>query len=272
MLVRRPGPAREGHHEPCPDVVASLGALTVPGVVWAAPVHRGFLLEPGVERFVVPGPASVATLVLGGMPPAAVATMLRPVGGALGAVHASPLRTRRAPAAVRRLHSWLLTGRAPGEGARLHAALTDRPAFHRFAVDATERVLSAPACCALGAPGQSVLYPHPDGSATTVLLTDEVGDAPPEWDLGWLLGELLELLNAPARAPEPRPLAGFPPADALLAGYDAPLDEGLLARTCLLRWLLHLHDYAAYVDWDDDLLARLDRIAALAADLPRVLG
>lgn len=271
VLCRWPGERRTP--APC-DVgeaaTVPVTGLTVPGVSWSAP--RACPGHPGAACFEVPGPASVATLLLGGMAPAAVATMLDPVGLALAAVHGLASLTGRAPAGLVRLHAWLATGEGPGAAAPLHRALAARPALHRVLVRWTEEVRTAPARAALGSPGQNTLYPAPDGSGTTVLVTDEVGDAPPEWDLGWLLGELVELLNPPAHVPEPRSLAGFPPADALRRGYPAPLDEDLLARTCLLRWTLHLHDYAAYVDWDDDLLARLDRIAALASDLPRVLG
>lgn len=272
-LLRRPGVARSAR-TPSPAAVGSIRARSVPGIIWSPPVESGALAqnEAGVECFVLPGPASVATLALGGMPPAAVANMLSPVGAALAAVHALPASSGRRPAGLERLHAWLTTGRAPGAGERLHAELLARPELRAFAVASVEDVLAAPARCALGAPGQSVLYPHPDGSATTVLLTDELGDAPAEWDLGWLLGELLELLNPPAHVPEPRSLAGFPPAEAVMDAYGGSFDRSRLARVCLLRWLVHLHDYASYVAWDDDLRARLDRIGEFAADPALVLA
>ncbi|SDP74859.1 hypothetical protein SAMN04487905_10891 [Actinopolyspora xinjiangensis] len=265
VLRREPGRLRT----PGPGLVPAMSRVaevTRPGVDWALPRAHGSALY-----FDVPGQASWATLLLAGMPTAALARMVSPLGPALAGVHDLGAAAGREPTGLRRLTSWLLEGTGPGAAARLHAQLLDEPELRELLLDGARRLRSAPATLVLGAPGGNALYPAPSGESTTVLVTDELADAPPEWDLGWLLGESLELANTPFAASEPQSLDGHPVAETVLAGYDGPIDRSLLARAAVLRWAIHLHDYAAYVDWPDNAAMRFERLAALARDPGLVL-
>lgn len=265
---------REPGHLRTPDIGIGLVAVAArvaevrsPGVDWALPQAHG-----PAAHFEVPGEASWATLLLAGMPAAALARMVDPLGPALAGVHRLGAAAGNEPAGLRRLARWLDTGRGPGSTDRLHAVLLDVPQLREMLVDGIRRLRAAAPTLVLGAPGGNVLYPDPAGDRTTVLVTDELGDAPPEWDLGWLLGELLELANNPHVVAEPQALDGHPVAETVLRGYVGPLDRSLLAQAALLRWAVHLHDYAAYVDWPDAAAARLERLAALAHQPDLVLA
>ncbi|WP_222192514.1 hypothetical protein [Modestobacter italicus] len=275
VLHRAAGPLRQHELQLPAELAARVAGLPVDGLVWSPGRPAGDGLEHAV-----PGEASVATLVLAGMPLPAVARMVAPVGAALAAVHALPATSGAAPSGLRRLEAWLHTGQGPGDAARLHALLADVPGLTARLRDWVDDLRTAPARLALGAPGMNTLYPDPAGDRTAVLVTDELADAAPEWDLGWLLGELLELANDPHRTAAPVPLEGHPVAEVVLAGHrgadrqgpGAALDRGRLSRAAVLRWVVHLHDYVAYVDWAEDLPARLQRVGLLAADPDRLLA
>ncbi|MDT9593130.1 hypothetical protein RDV89_08625 [Nocardioides zeae] len=258
-VVRTPGSLRA-------DVLAAPPRalpVTSTEVAWSLPDADG--------GHVVPGPLSAAALLLGGVPGSAVLRMVAPVGAALA--HAARLEApaRPAPSGLRRLRRWLSGAATPtAESRRLRELLDEhglRPDLRAWADD----LVGAPRAYSLGAPGLGALYPHPDGARTVVLVTDEVASAPPVWDLGWLLGELLELVNDPDHAPAPRPVHEHPIAQAVLERYAAvapPPDPDALARAALLRWVVHLHDFTAYVGWDDQLPRRVARIAELARMAP----
>ena len=270
VVVRRgPGPLREDRLTWSPEAGHGVAAREVAGVRWSLP-HAP---DPeGGWAYDVPGEASAATLLLAGMPVTGVTRMVAPLGAALRAVHDLAPGDLPAPAGWRRLARWLESGRGPGCAGRLHESVLRAEPLQRRArqllgdLAATERVL------ALGAPGTNTVYPAPDGDHVVVLVTDEVAAAPAAWDLGWVLGEFLELANDPGVVTTPRSLVGHPLAEAVLARYGAGVDRGLVSRAAVLRWLVHLHDFAAYVGWADDLDARVHRVAELAADPDGVLG
>lgn len=262
-LVRSPGPLR-AQVDPLPAAtVTRLARLRVDGVIWVVPEDVG---DDG-HRYPVPGTASAAALALAGIPAAGLARMLAPVGTALAAVHSvEPVEPLPLPNGLRRLHAWLTDGSGPGEAEQLHTCLADVPALAQAVTSWSQQLAESTAGCTtgLGAPGMATAYPVPDGSATHLLLTEELALARPEWDLGWLLGERLELVNHPELTPTPVTLADDPVARAVIDAYPGPLDTEMLRRTCLLRWVIHLHDYASYVGWAPDIPVRLARIAALA--------
>lgn len=120
-----------------------------------------------------------------------------------------------------------------------------------------------------GAPSLGWLVPTPWCGGAVLLTGEEVTVGEPAGDLGWLLGELAELRGAAARglggAARHRPGDFTEPARALLEGYLGPgphpaLPEGT-ARHATLRLATHMHDYAAYVGWHDDLTAYADLLA-----------
>lgn len=270
VLHRAPGPAREHVLHLPADLAVRVSVLPVDGLRWSP----GELAGDGQDH-TVPGEASVAALVLAGMPVPAVARMVAPLGAGLAAVHGLSARAGVVPSGLRRLCRWLGTGAGPGHAAQLRALLLDgQPRLGSLLAAWIEEWRAGPRVLTLGAPGMNALYPDPGGTATTVLVTDELADGPPEWDLGWLLGELLELTDDPHRTSTSVALDRHPVAAALLAAYegaDRRVDRGRLARVAITRWVVHLHDYAAYVGWAGDLPDRLERVAALATDPGRVL-
>ncbi|WP_122818057.1 hypothetical protein [Nocardioides pantholopis] len=272
VVVRRePGRLRADARGLPRDLVRQVAGLPVEGVRWSVPTFRG---EAALE-FGVPGEASVATLLLAGMPVPALARMLGPLGAALRAVHDLPDggEDRAAPPpGLRRLERWLDTGDGPGDAPRLHALAAGVDGLLEALRAHVEAVRSAPAVVCLGAPGTNTVYPAPDGDHVSVLITDELGAGPAAWDLGWILGELLELANDPIAVAHPQVLGHNPLAQAVLAGYGPSLDASLVGRAAVLRWCVHLHDYAAYVAWAEDFEDRLRRLAQHARDPERVLG
>lgn len=120
-----------------------------------------------------------------------------------------------------------------------------------------------------------MLYPDPHGAGTTVLITDELCATAAEWDLGWYLGELLELCNDPARVPAAVGLRDHPVADAVRSAYrdgGGDCSETVLGSAMVLRWAVHLHDYAAYVGWVEDFAARWTRLGWFAHTASRALA
>lgn len=270
IVVRRgPGPLREDPLSWSADVGEQVAAQEVSGVRWSLPRAPD---AAGGWEYAVPGEASAATLLLAGMPVSALVRMIGPLGAALRAVHALPAGDRPAPAGRRRLQRWLETGQGPGAAARLHEVVLGAGTLEHRAHQFLHALDAAPAVLSLGAPGTNTVYPDPSGGQVVVLVTDEVSAAPVGWDLGWVLGELLEIANDPSVVKTPRSLVGNPLAEAVLAHYGEEIDRALVSRAAVLRWLVHLHDYAAYVDWVDDLEARVLRVAELAADPDTVLG
>lgn len=265
LVERRPGTLRGDDLEPDPDVVRRIVDLEVDGVRWSPMDSSG--------RHEVPGEASAATLMLAGMPAPGLARMVGPLGAALRAVHSLPSSgTGSAPSGLRRLRDWLETGSGPGEAPRLHAEFQRVEGLHDHLATLIAAVEEAPRITCLGAPGGNTLYPDPAGSHVAVLVTDEVCAGPGEWDLGWVLGEFLELSNDPHLSAEPVPLQGHPVVEAVLAAYGPRHDRRLIGSCAVLRWAVHLHDFAAYVEWAEDFGARAERLAQHAAAVDGVLG
>ncbi|MEU0369400.1 hypothetical protein ABZ070_03915 [Streptomyces sp. NPDC006283] len=237
---RTPGPYAPAPFVPVPRT---------PPVPAAPGAHAVFGAADGAGRtYHVDGEHSVAYLILTGGPGAVPSQALHDLGTTLRALHdVPPPPSTRAHGSrgLDRLDSWL-TGRAPAPRAaqaaeQMRKALGDAAwttvrAWYERAVTDTPTVLSH------GAAGLGSLIAGPDGSAT-LLAGEDLSVLPWYLDLGWVIGELVELKWQ---------LGGDPVAwqahiDALSKGYgrDLGADWQWLA---VLRILLHVHDIAAYLD------------------------
>ena len=254
-LRRVPGVDRETRSTP--EVRHNITGVEVSGVRWAVGVEN----ETGEYEYRVPGPANLAMSVSSGA--ASLSTMTRvlaDVARAMSAVHANASYepcSGATPLGCNRLSRWLRDGAGPRAATRTYAALgrhlgtqgmDQLRSWTAEAVGCSEVVV-------LGAPGLGSVYLGTATTPTTVLVTDEVGVGPRTWDLGWLAGELLERRVASG--------ADTAPAEnAILSAYGR-CDRAQVGRFALLRWVLHLHDYSAYVGWDDDIDRRLKLIGGL---------
>ncbi|WP_284575102.1 hypothetical protein [Streptomyces sp. 2P-4] len=276
--LRRPGPASADGFTPLADRLReAVGAVPA-----GAPV-RPLLGRPapdGARIYDAPGRHSAAHwLITGGGPHAApggaraLADVLRGVGALLAALHRQPVpdEARRPSRAAVRLHRWL-SGRTTAAGAT-PADLLGAEAVGPLRAWAAEAVQPSDGhVLSHGAPGLGALVlPGPDGTpdGPAALLTGEdLCAAPPHLDLGWMVGELVELRWLMGCATEPRDWQQ--PVDALLDGYGSGHAAGPAARAReshlrggALRIALHAHDTAAYLP-DSVGQARLYGVLATA--------
>lgn len=260
--VRRAGPDRDRALGPpsaaLREVIATVGGTPV---TLAMPEleaqHDGVAYRVG-------GSSSVAHLLLGvstGVP-ATVTPVLRGAGAALAGLHGCALpagESLPAPPGWRRLARWLRTAAGPRAVARLHTHLT--PALGRRRVSTAEgwcdpvegrRVLLH------GGPGTGSLIVGGVPGTGHLLTGEDLSAGPAESDLGWMLGELVELREAgpsPARDDYDAMIAAF------LSGYGRAVDHSALGRYAALRLLVHLHDFAATWGWHDSLVGGLELVA-----------
>ncbi|PWR11322.1 hypothetical protein DKT68_06120 [Micromonospora acroterricola] len=205
------------------------------------------------RTYLVRGATSVAAALLGGGPDPALAPLVHGLGQALHELHEQPLppdvAAGRAPRGLVRFTRWL-DGRSPHPRSayaesllrsRLGAAALARVREHTARIAAAdERVLCH------GAPGLGSLIPaEGEEAGADALIGEDVCAAPWYYDLGWVLGELVELQWY---------LGGDRPAwqrltNALLDGYGRDLDDRW-RETVAFRVLLHVHDYTTYVGWE----------------------
>lgn len=95
------------------------------------------------------------------------------------------------------------------------------------------------------------------GGRVALLTGEDLAAGRPELDLGWLLGELVELAWA------------APPHDCsdlqrvLLDAYGPGPDPVLVGRSAVLRVVTHMQDFATYRGWDDELLGYIAFTAEL---------
>ncbi|MEU1243646.1 hypothetical protein ABZ388_25100 [Micromonospora parva] len=247
---RAPGPLAPAPFVPTGTAPRRLGTAR-PG---ATSVHWVVGEPDGDARtYRVRGTTSVAAVLLGNGPEPAMASLLHGLGQALRELHAQPLppgvAAGGAPRGLVRFTRWL-NGRSPHpRGAyaesllrsRLGGAALARVREHTAQIAAAdERVLCH------GAPGLGSLIPaEGESAAADALIGEDVCAAPWYYDLGWVLGELVELQWY---------LGGDRPAwqlliNALLDGYGRELDDRW-RETVAFRVLLHVHDYISYVGWE----------------------
>ncbi|MFH9547424.1 hypothetical protein [Streptomyces sp. NPDC017435] len=205
---------------------------------------------------------------------AALPRLLRQVGRTLRTVHEQVPASAAAgaPRGTLRLAGWLAGRPGPGQAGRLH-----REAHARLGRDRLAR--AAQWCAALNTPGErdvfllggaalGAMVPDPSGTGCLIMAGEELARGPAAYDLGWTLGELAEfrLLHFAAGNDEAAAAAAHcaEASGALLDGYGAAgTDRAEVARAAVLRVLLHTHDYAAFVDWTDQLTQYLDLLADL---------
>ncbi|WP_158685036.1 hypothetical protein [Streptomyces sp. LaPpAH-108] len=257
---------------PAPEAARAMAeAGRTGGVRPALPSRCG---RPHVLRYDVPGVFSAARLLRMPDPavPALVAEALRGTGRLLALLHrAAPVGVADGPPpGVRRLRRWLRTGDGPGAAPRLYEALAARLGERRWrrAGELGDWTVWEGGTPLHGAPGLGGLVPSPYLGRAALLTGEELATGIPEFDVGWLLGELAEL-----RAAARLGLGGAAPHDyaalarAVHEGYGSAAPDGLvrtaLGGAAVLRVLTHVHDFAAYVGWHDDLTAYLELLADL---------
>jgi len=151
------------------------------------------------------------------------------------------------PRGLLRLDTWL-AGRAPvARAAYVGAQLRGRLGPERWGrvTDWCHQVREdADVTLVHGAPGLGSLIAG-DGTGSAALLTGEdLAVAPWYFDLGWVLGELVELRWQLGGDQQGWQLL----LEALFEGYGRDAGEQW-NRLAALRILLHVHDIAAYVGW-----------------------
>jgi hypothetical protein len=223
----------------------------------------------------VRGPESVARRLLHHGPDDDLARILHGAGRLLRALHGTPVprelaeRPDTRPRGLVRFREWL-AGRSPVPRAA-HAESLLRPRLGEVRMAALhalcERIAEdpQPVLCH-GAPALGSLVPAEgtaEGAAEAdLLIGEDLCLAPWYFDLGWLLGELVELkwYRGDGHPAWPRLL------DALLQGYGRDLGDSW-PRMAALRILLHLHDYTAYVGWDEKTFEKYTGFVMFLLDL-----
>ncbi|MGW2329934.1 flavoprotein [Streptomyces sp. NPDC001700] len=197
----------------------------------------------------VRGGVSAAHLLLHGAPAATLEKPLHALGQLLRTVHDRPAPAGLPPGPSRgltRLGDWL-SGRsaspraACAQGQVRRSLGEERWARLRCWYRAT--VTDSATTLAHGAAGLGSLVVDRTSGGVDLLIGEDVCTAPWYVDLGWVVGELVELQWQ---------LGGDKDAwqtltDALFEGYGRDLGEEW-NRTAALRILLHVHDIAAYLD------------------------
>ncbi|MDF6019132.1 hypothetical protein [Streptomyces sp. JH34] len=201
--------------------------------------------------YAVGGQESVANRLLSDGPLPVLHKPLHGLGLALAGLHADgpPPGTEPLgpPRGLVRLDTWL-SGRAPvARAAYVGAQLQRRLGPERWARvtgwcrDVTE---DTDVTLVHGAPGIGSLVVESDTGQASLLSGEDLAVAPWYFDLGWVLGELVELrwqLGGDRQGWQVL-------LEALFEGYGRDAGEEW-NRMAVLRILLHVHDIAAYVGW-----------------------
>ncbi|MFE3460994.1 hypothetical protein ACFXKD_25915 [Nocardiopsis aegyptia] len=236
--------APDGFAAPAATARALLGTVPAAGGVRLLPGHG----EGDSRRYTVPGRESLANRLLREGPGDRVAEAVHGVGAALRALHAAvPDRhtSLGRPRGVARLGRWLEDATGVGYADEARDLLTGRLGPRRWRLldtwraehwEHAERVPSH------GAPTFGAVVEGPEGTDAVLLTGEDLCSAPWTFDLGWVLGELVELRwqlgGSAARWQEL--------VDALIGGYGRDPGDGW-HRLAALRVALHLHDFTAYV-------------------------
>lgn len=279
---RRNGPQSPAPFAPAPDAPADPeggagasveGSGAAPGADTARTGERIRGLRPdgavrwavgtaeGADRvYRVRGPESVAGRLLREGPDEQLATTLHGLGRALRALHELPVPqdagTGARPRGLVRLDDWL-AGRSPSPRAAyaesfLRPRLGDArlAAVRELSAGMTAAPGNADTVLCHGAPGLGSLVPVAPGSGTPgegdMLIGEDLCPASWQFDVGWTLGELVELKWY--RGGD-RPEAWSGALQSFFQGYGRDLGDAW-ARHAALRVLLHLHDFTSYVGWD----------------------
>ncbi|WP_433175452.1 hypothetical protein [Actinoallomurus sp. CA-150999] len=238
--------------------------------VWLALPER---VDRGV-RYEVPGPVSLAGVLLSGDDPARTeaALLLANVGRTLRRVHELSVPAdvpARLPSGAARLTERLSARSDVGRTGRLRTLVDEVLGADRLRLVSTwcEGLMRTESTQVLlhGGPGLGTLIPDSANPGHGALLIG-ADPTPGPWtlDLGWLLGEILELGGALSAT---RP--GTPPpgdlARALFDGYGrSPVSP--VGRTAAVRILTHAYDFAAFAGWHEESVRRSLTLVADLAD------
>jgi hypothetical protein len=221
--IRTGGAARpEPLQQPPRALMAALTALDPGRVTGRGPGVRCVLPHAydseGGLRYTLPGRRSLAELLLSvdsSRAPDGISSTqdeLYGFGRLLRALHSAPppapgeADAYALPGAWRRLCSWTASP-APGRPAQLHRALREllgSARWRRIEGWSDELPQAVPRTLVHGAPGLGLLVPAEVPHIPHGLITGEdVGVAPWQWDVGWVLAELRELRFFSARLHRP---------------------------------------------------------------------
>ncbi|WP_455353725.1 phosphotransferase [Streptomyces sp. SYSU K217416] len=266
-------PANVGLDSTLAALDTSGGARLVPGRPGSGQQERTYDLG---------GAESVAGCLLRDGAHAGLEPAVRALGRSLAALHAvpPPVSGPRLVAPSRglaRLEHWL-TGRAPQVwAAQAGAMLKDRLGPVRWT---TLRAWSAPSYAdgadrcggpggeaeplvvTHGAPGLGSLVVDPSSDRAQLLIGEDLCLGPWHSDLGWALGEIVEL--SWQLGGDPRQWQRL--IDALQEGYGRRLGP-TWPRQAAVRVALHLHDYIAYVGWQPTEFDRFATFLTFLIDL-----
>lgn len=253
--VEGPLTAPAAHLVPHLPVETGAALLTVPEPVGDGLLHR------------VAGSASAAAWLRDFRPGARtlVAHSLASAARALRALHAVPVPDEvplGTPPGLTRLRAW-----AQGSSVLKDRALAvwgeeRMDGLLGWAADLTPdtaRAATGPRTRSLvhGWASVGALIPPLSRGRVALLTGEDLAAGRPELDLGWLLGELVELAWA------------APPHDStdlqrvLLEAYGPGPDPVLVGRSAVLRVVTHMQDFATYRGWDDELLGYIAFTAEL---------
>ncbi|MEU6313485.1 hypothetical protein [Streptomyces sp. NPDC047014] len=251
-----PGPLRAPAAHLLPALPEDSGAalLTAPEPAGAGLLHR------------TGGPASAAAWLRDFRPQARtlVAHSLAAAARALRALHSVPLPPEAQspagpPPGLGRLRDWARGGGELRERALAHWGAARLERLLGWADELAPEHPAGPAGRSLvhGWASLGALVPPLSRGRVALLTGEDLGLGRPELDLGWLLGELVELAWATPHQ-EPADLQRL-----LLAAYGPGPDPALAGRAAVLRIVTHMQDFAAYRGWDDELLGYIAFTAEL---------
>ncbi|WP_214102569.1 hypothetical protein [Acrocarpospora catenulata] len=193
-----------------------------------------------------------------------VADTLLETGASLARLHALPLPQTGLPSpeGPRRLLAWLRSGQGPGGAPELHPRAAEILGGDRMAAVAAWCAPAAgPGALLHGAPSMGILLPMLPGRDGCLLTGENLSAGPPESDLGWLIGELVEFRETNRRFGALRDVDYDLLIGRVLDGYAAAVDHAAVGRAAAVRFLSHVYDFAAFVRWKDVLVDYLKLVA-----------
>lgn len=207
-----------------------------------------------------------------------LAAALTEVARGLSGLHRQPVLAPLSPApGITRLLRWLDGAHRVGHGDRLYDF-----ARRSWGIAGLDRIRAwAQASC--GRPGVLLhgnvslasILPDTSGGVlpVEVLSGAELTSGDPAFDLGWLLGELMELAFVAGGLDSDRvPDLHTDPLAGPVLRAAAHVDPQLLHRAAVLRIVTHMRDHAAAMPWDSELHEYTNLIGTLLAVAPGHLG
>ncbi|MFC4565490.1 flavoprotein [Nocardiopsis mangrovi] len=262
VWTHRPGPLLPAGFTPADPALADAVA-DAPG-----PVRFAFGgADPTRRDYTVPGRDSVAGLLIENGPDTGLDGLLNGLGAALRHLHdnAPVPRTGSAPPGLARLERWLAGRAAIPEAAaaeRLLRGTMGEKAWAALRSWTAEELEAADPVRVHGAPMLGTLVPDGDRASAALLTGADLGTAARAYDLGFVLGELIEMRwRHGGEAGAWQRLA-----DALEEGYGAELGAAA-HRAATLRIALHVHDYTASATWDPGEITRYGAFLTVLAGL-----